>query len=235
MYPFPKKAGLYINQSTTNSQGLFGCISEASIKNVTVEGSVIGLTFVCGIVGYASDSYITNCHNAVTVTSNGNYVGGIVGEGSYTYVINCSNECNINASSTSTYSYGVGGIVGKAQSSKIDNCYSVGAMKTSYVGAVVGYIPSTSYYTAYNCYWANDITGSAADSAFGDKCTGDYYSGTDMTSTAMQNQDFVDELNSNAAAYNASYPGNDQACAWKLVDGGFPILDFGVTPVASDN
>ena len=60
--------GLNINRAG-DYVGLFGCISGATIKNLTVNGSVKGSSNVGGVVGYALNSTIENVTNNASVTS----------------------------------------------------------------------------------------------------------------------------------------------------------------------
>lgn len=60
--------GLNINRAG-DYVGLFGCISGATIKNLTVNGSVKGSQYVGGVVGYALNSTIENVTNNASVSS----------------------------------------------------------------------------------------------------------------------------------------------------------------------
>lgn len=60
--------GLNINRAG-NNVGLFGYISGATIKNLTVNGSVKGSQYVGGVVGYALNSTIENVTNNASVSS----------------------------------------------------------------------------------------------------------------------------------------------------------------------
>ncbi|OBR90767.1 hypothetical protein CLRAG_34150 [Clostridium ragsdalei P11] len=98
--------GLLINVKDTKSggKGLFGLISFAAVKNVTVEGSVTADDYneAGGIVGYADNSDVINCVNNASVSGSG-YVGGIVGgQTGGTYgVYSCTNNGNVTESSNS--------------------------------------------------------------------------------------------------------------------------------------
>lgn len=75
-------SGLVINRPDADCQGLFGCIgkegSPATVKNLTVKGTVTGNKYNGGIVGYSSYSIITNCTYEGSVAGN-SYTGRIVG------------------------------------------------------------------------------------------------------------------------------------------------------------
>lgn len=119
-------------QCTTSSKaGLFAETYGATVKNVTVSGTVSGTASeVCmlgGIIAYVmSNSTITGCTNQCTITATGDenkcHVGGIAG-----YVTNLSDNSNSTISNntntgtlvTNGYSQStVGGIIGTASATK---------------------------------------------------------------------------------------------------------------------
>ncbi|MEE1503059.1 MAG: GLUG motif-containing protein, partial [Acutalibacteraceae bacterium] len=74
--------GLYFNNSNTTYVGLFGYIDDGGrVQNVGVVDSYISANYyVGGVVGHSSsNSTVTNCYNAGTVTSNSRFIGGVVG------------------------------------------------------------------------------------------------------------------------------------------------------------
>ena len=79
-----------INAPNDDNVGLFGYLSSnGSVKNVTVDGSVVGKDAVGAVVGYQNFCKgIQNCINKATVTGQ-NQVGGIVGN---QYVYNQYNQ-----------------------------------------------------------------------------------------------------------------------------------------------
>ncbi len=156
-------SGLFI-ESSSDYQGLFGYINDATITNVSVSGSVSGKGYVGGVVGRAvSNSKITNCNNSATVTGNSDQVGGIVG---YTDTSSTITDCNNSGDITSLSGYGsVGGIVGSA-TYIVKNCYNSGtitATGSSYrnVGGVAGFAGSSS--TVTSCYNSGVVVASGTD------------------------------------------------------------------------
>ncbi|NLK50540.1 MAG: choice-of-anchor D domain-containing protein [Candidatus Cloacimonetes bacterium] len=152
--------GLYINRSDSDYQGLFGFISEATIRNLgMINVNVTGCQYTGGfvgqksygsisncystgsvtgdrrsglLVGYNNGGSISNCHSTGSVTGNGYYAGGLVGfnSGSVT-------NCYSNASATGN-NY-TGGLIGHNSRGKIDNCYSNGSVTgNDYTGGLVG-------------------------------------------------------------------------------------------------
>ena len=147
--------GLYMNVTSTY-QGLFGYINAATIKNLTVEGTVKSSTnIVAAIVGYTQGaSIIENCHNKATVSSGGQNVGGILGQGANaaTQIISCSNSGDITGTNN------VGGIVGSSSATQIINAYNQGNIRgtTSGVGGISGNMAAAGAIT--NAYNTGNIT-----------------------------------------------------------------------------
>ena len=125
---------LFILPSITNIEepsGLFGVISNATIKNLNVTGSVIGFFGTGGIAGYAESSQIINCNNNATI--NGMmYIGGIAGavtsadESFNTTLLNCANTGSVNA-----IMFGggiIGAIVSGSSTCIVNNCINIGSI-----------------------------------------------------------------------------------------------------------
>ncbi len=137
-------SGLAINESG-NNVGLFGAIGAATVKNVTVEGSVKGGSFVGGIVGLVGSTSkgvtatIDNCHNKATVFGVGK-IGGVVGyfHGSdfeTASIKNCSNSGKVTA--TGEDIGGVAGIFWEVSAEKLTNTAEVSS-SVGKVGGIVG-------------------------------------------------------------------------------------------------
>ncbi len=120
---------------------LFGCIGTgAHIKNLTVGGTVSGVTSAAGIVARMNGGTIENCVNNVNVTGTGKS-GGIVClintdvDGK---IINCTNNGTILGGTG-----GTGGIVGLANmGNTVTGCVNnggVGVGTEKWVGGIVGY------------------------------------------------------------------------------------------------
>lgn len=162
--------GLAIS-GTNNSVGLFGRIYGATIKNLTVEGSVSGGTSVGGIVGYAhaynpNFATITGCISNVTVTG-ASRVGGFVGEASQCNVSNCRNIGDITGTGNDNVG-GTGGIVGIIDNSTsnvtVSKCFNTGKIVSVYqAGGIVGLNSSNASshnWMITNCYNTGDIEAS---------------------------------------------------------------------------
>ena len=89
-------SGLYI-VATANNQGLFGCLDQGgTVKDLSVSGSVTGVTgvtgtddYVGGVVGRNFGGTVENCYNTGTVSGSGGHVDGVVGYNSGGSVTNC--------------------------------------------------------------------------------------------------------------------------------------------------
>jgi hypothetical protein len=128
--------------------GLFGYCADATIRNVTVMGSVTGTadsSYAAGIVAYATNSLIENCTNRASVSASGSYAAGIAAHiGDASSVKNCVNRGAVKGST------GVGGIVGISYTGEdaIAACVNYGAIHAagegSYgTGGIVGRLAGT--------------------------------------------------------------------------------------------
>jgi hypothetical protein len=190
-------SGLYVNQPSSDRQGLFANIDGAEIKNLTVSGSVTGRGHIGGIAGDAkSSSVIYNCTSNVTVTGNvvvggiagyaesssvirsctsnatvtgTSHVGGIVGStATYSQIISCCNTGTVTSTSTIQTS-DAGGICGWQSGSTVVACYNTGSVKGS---GRVGGITAGSYSDediVTSCYNKGSISGPNAAGVLGTK------------------------------------------------------------------
>ena len=164
-------SGLYINARSTDPQGLFGFISGATVKNLTVSGSVSSMQQVGGIAGHADMiSSIENCTNNCDVSSIMGSAGGIAGE--------CSGGSKItgccNNGSASSPSARAGGIAGHMDGFTTDgtvtsviDSYNTGTIHGSYAGGIAGDQYGGGAVT--NCYNIGTVTGSDAGGIVGDE------------------------------------------------------------------
>lgn len=134
-----KISNLYVDRA--DKAGLFASIFGASIKNLTVEGTVVGSssngteTGVGGIVGFStSQILIENCVSNVNVSSSCKNTGGICGNvnGVDSVIRNCVNIGEIKSNSDKT-----GGISGNP--GIVYNCANFGAVSgESNVAGIAG-------------------------------------------------------------------------------------------------
>lgn len=162
----------------TLSFGLFGHIKNAVVKNLRVAGGITtgqAITqgdpfYFGGIAGYASESKIIACSNAVGIDVNTNsgwqlYIGGVAGLLLEKSVINhCWNEAPLSGKITGSM-YNIGGIVGKSQSGAISNCYSLGNVSGSgtntstlpcAIGGIIGWLYDSA--SLSNCYATGSVS-----------------------------------------------------------------------------
>ena len=134
-------------EQTTNYAGLIGYANGATVKNVTVTGSVSGAQYVGGVVGYGANTTVTGCTNEAEITATGNYAGGVAG--SAATVTNCDNNADVSGKQY------VGGIVGDA-SGTVSGCNNTGDVTatSNYAGGIAG-----SANIIENCSNTGDVEG----------------------------------------------------------------------------
>lgn len=156
-----------------SNQGLFGWLSGATIKNLTIELSSKGITGggerVGALAGNAyNTSTIENVHvvgeNGSSIKGSANYVAGLVGV-VYKSSVTDSSVTNVNVSGGSY----VGGLLGVTYggNSTVKDSFVVGATLSatgSYAGGLIGYIYEQSKITGS---YVEDITVSTTGSYVG--------------------------------------------------------------------
>ena len=145
----------------------FGATDSATIKNLTVAGSVTG-NDAAGIVGKGVNTTLENCHNKATITAPESKAAGIVASLDKGTLKNCTNSgaittkgawpaagivawCNPNAAIENCQNFGdvtvtgigdtsqAGGICGNlGSSSVVKNCINSGRISASLAGGVAG-------------------------------------------------------------------------------------------------
>ena len=220
--------GLYINSSDSN-QALFGYVSGGTVKNLTVEGTVIGGECTAGIIGEQNGTAcVENCVNRATVSGTNN-VGGIVGKvngSSEKYIRACANLGNISGSNS------VGGIVGYAYYKvTVSHCYNRGSVtaEVSKAGGIVGYMNDSGAKFS-NCYTTGAVKGKDSAAVVGKKSSGGlsgcYYLdtlGTDSNATAKT----ADELKALASTLGEPF-----MTAPAGVNDGYPVLRWQIPTYA---
>lgn len=176
--------------------GLFGSLSGATIKNVTVNGEITmsgadkGVR-AGGIAGQASGSTIEGCVSNCTININSTQevrAGGIVGYSAFgsNNVKNCQNTGNV---SSNMYSGGIIGSMGN--NDKIESCTNSGSITSTDAdnpaGGIIGrlYLPPTgTTFTMTNCtHSGSSPAQNTAGSIIGNYIIGQRLSGTDAFST----------------------------------------------------
>lgn len=168
-------SGVYINNETASSQGLFGCndgvikyvgIVNSSINSYDNVGAICGrnnghisycysVSKVKGVFstgGICGDNYkdIEYCYNLGSISgaegADNATVGGIVGLNAGS-IRNCYNAGQVFSESSSY----VGGISGVENLSEIDNCYNIGQV---FGGSAI----SAQHYNSLSVYYDNQIS-----------------------------------------------------------------------------
>ena len=117
-----KTLNVEISETSTQGTAPFREIAGATIKNLTVNGSVTGTTHAAGLVGFARSgvNYIDNCvvNTNVTWSTNGSkHIGGVVGHGIQS-TVNISNT--IYAGVLTNSSDYAGGLLGWSDGGKLN-------------------------------------------------------------------------------------------------------------------
>lgn len=154
----------FINGSVTGMQGVGGIAGEitgtSKILNSGSNVNVLGLNHVGGIVGNInSSSGVQNCYSAGSVTADredpyllaypNHYVGGIAGwlQDLYgnSFVRNCYSIAEIVGDNM------VGGIVGRGERSRIEDCFALNPSVSS-EGSVERVLGYNNYASCFNLY-----------------------------------------------------------------------------------
>lgn len=94
--------GLYINDTTSSNQGLFGTL-KGTVKNLNILGSYVSAKDYVGAIAGLNEGTIQNCNNKATVIGT-NYVGGIAGNLTEN-IVNCYNTGTIIGTTNVTGGY----------------------------------------------------------------------------------------------------------------------------------
>ncbi|MDI3503826.1 MAG: hypothetical protein PWP64_762 [Candidatus Cloacimonadota bacterium] len=142
-------SALYIAQNQADYQGLFGYISNASLKSITLlNAQVTGQDYVGAVAGCAEQSQIYDCRIEATVNGISN-TGGLIGSLELNSTLN---QCRADASVSGLFASG--GLCGYVKGNAVvSSCLSTGAVSGNVaaggaVGILGGAELSQSYSTA---------------------------------------------------------------------------------------
>ena len=159
-----KITGLYINDEEFvwgAGLGLFGLISDATVKNVAlVNASINAFDGAGGIAAMVTQSDISNCYVSGNIKGKDG-VGGIVGTISQVVLSNCYSAANVTGHGF------VGGVLGALYNEgEITNCYSTGVVVAGgNLGGIVGQVAfGTSNTKVSNCAALNPCIKGGASS-----------------------------------------------------------------------
>ncbi|MCI7349638.1 MAG: DUF4214 domain-containing protein [Ruminococcus sp.] len=138
-------SGLTVNNSSADNIGLFGYISNGTVKKLRISGaSFKGNENVGAVCGYNNGGTISECCVSDSTISGASNVGGIAGYSSGD-ILNCCNSANVSGS----------GIVGNGSDVNISSCLNLGKV-------TVDNIAGSGTATISNCYYnkeLSDVTG----------------------------------------------------------------------------
>ncbi|HTY10320.1 MAG TPA: GLUG motif-containing protein [Bacteroidota bacterium] len=163
---------LYISNSNNDYIGMFGLVSDGTIRNLRLTNeNITGGSEVGGLVGMSTgsgSSLIDSCSTGGVITgSDSQETGGLVGMATAASTIrNCYSSALVNGANL------VGGLVGhNDQGTVISNCYSTGSVNGSGsgIGGLVGYNTYTSPANAQivNSYAIGKLIGSGVSQVGG--------------------------------------------------------------------
>lgn len=140
---------LMINRTTTYV-GLFGYISGADIKNLTIEGTVKGGNYTGGFAGQSEENCTINDVHFVGTVTGGDYTAGFIG------MNKSSTLSSVDVKGDVTGCSNVGGVLGYSEySTCIGVTYEGNIVGTDNVGGICGhdYDGGTNMNSTYNsCY-----------------------------------------------------------------------------------
>ena len=154
-----------IDGGTKDATAPFAYIAGATIKGVTVDGTITGGIHSAGLVGCVKEgtNVVTDCYvvNGATITTTNNYAGGLIGHGrsSTLTVSGCVFEGTVTRAEGSV-GY-VGAIVGWCDSKTnitVSDCFELGTY-TNFAHAGMNYVLSAGVGNAFggeHCYSTKD-------------------------------------------------------------------------------
>jgi hypothetical protein len=202
--------GLNINRPSSDRQGLFGVVFEASIVNVNINDAyVLANRFVGLLSGTLRDSNVMNCSSSGTVIAMNNYCGGLLGSVYNSSVTNSYSAVNVNGN------HCVGGLIGESFSSSINDCFSTGFVSGNHsIGGLIGWLRADSF--VENCSSNSNVNGSTDIGGF----VGNNSSSTVTSSSSSGSVNSTD-----------SYAGG----LIGLNDQGIVLNSFSLSPVSGNN
>lgn len=250
-------SGLYLNDNTLSSLGLFGYVRGATIKNVNlVDSYFYAKNYIGGIVGEINDNNtnstmttISNCHNYSTIVGE-RFVGGICGyqnDASSTVNIDkrsvikmCTNNGSVKGNDF------VGGIIGRAHNIELlacgncssvecntSNCLNVGGIMGHSAADLSGRTTINRCFNNYNSTACGGIAGYASiNTAIYNSC---YADGTNIELSQSNNATIDDtnksytiaEYKTGAAAYKMNYGSAEVYWYQTIGKDNFPVLTSG--------
>ena len=156
--------GLTCTDQSKDYVGLVGYADDATIQNVTVQGSSFnGKDYIGAVCGFIVDGYITGCTNSGSTVSGSWKIGGIARKAKYTNVQRCVNTGKVSGIND------LGGIVGCTEDATVQDCGNTDNVKPTGIGTFCGGIAGSVLGSSYihNCY---NTDSSTADKFYDGSC-----------------------------------------------------------------
>ena len=170
-----KIEGLNINVSKYDYGGLFGCVDNAIIRNLTIDKSYLysesykvrrkGTCAYGMLVGYFSKSQLKNCHITNSVINaykledvSPEYFGGLVGQGTGNgmTLTSCSFDNGKICVHMSQHTIHVGGMMGEGAAT-YNNCKVNATIDCEFLGGYNDKVTNYNFFSGF-CYEAENIT-----------------------------------------------------------------------------
>lgn len=138
--------GLLVGQLTGNNSSITGCFAHGSLAVYGTNAKAVG-----GLVGYFNGT-MNNCLSVVDIHTDASMVGGLIGHyASATNVDKVSISYSTGTIDNKGKDY-IGGIIGKAESSCLHQCYTTMQIKNTYTDYVrsIGVVPDLDEYVFYD-------------------------------------------------------------------------------------
>jgi len=137
----------------SNYNGLQSQIIRCSAE-VVIEPADISSDYFGGIVGYLTNSLVSQCFTRVNIEGR-YYLGGVVGSSEYAEITDCQSEGRVYGNNSSTC---VGGILGNGYATTISDCssYAYNVKAQQVVGGIAGNLNNSA---VNNCVNAVTLTG----------------------------------------------------------------------------
>ena len=129
---------LFVNHAFGSAIGLFGVISQGSVRNLGLENvNITANSTVGSVTGQIQSGSIINCYSSGTLKGN-IVVGGLVGDLRNSSITNCYSIATVYGNNV------VGGLVGEIwRTGSVTNCYSTGTVAgKDNVGGLAGSVTS---------------------------------------------------------------------------------------------
>ena len=200
-----KISGLMINRKSIDYVGFFGYLSNATVENLSLEGSsVAGLSCVGGFIGYSVGSEITNCNLTLTAAigvDGANNVGGFVGQSYNSNYSSFTVETTVHAQSN------LGGFVGIAEGDTFQQGNIIGKYDClgSYSGGFAGKLTGVS---VSDICQKGDMTGQDYTGGFAGCCSTGNFTNCNVESDVDGSQfvsGFIGALENTTSSFNNIY------------------------------